>query len=211
MTAAPQLLKATSPKLELDLRYPGQMADEHSALHDNWQRQYQPLLGRYTQADPIGLAGGWNRYAYVGGNPIAYVDPFGLWRLPDFVSFQVNYYVGSVSGTLSRSGNSFFGMGMSKGIPNPVGAGASVNVGWLNTCDAEATKLKVDSFLEGFAGGGAAAYAGVGGGILVSPGNGTATVVGVGAGVAVGGSPKLGGSPSFDVSRNLGPTGLGGW
>lgn len=50
MTAAPQLLKATSPKLELDLRYPGQMADEHSALHDNWQRQYQPLLGRYDLA-----------------------------------------------------------------------------------------------------------------------------------------------------------------
>ena len=78
MTAAPQLLKATSPKLELDLRYPGQMADEHSALHDNWQRQYQPLLGRYTQADPIGLAGGWNRFGYVGGNPLKFLDPNGL-------------------------------------------------------------------------------------------------------------------------------------
>jgi len=78
MTAAPQLLKATSPKLELDLRYPGQVADEHSALHDNWQRQYQPLLGRYTQADPIGLAGGWNRYSYVGGSPLNDTDPSGL-------------------------------------------------------------------------------------------------------------------------------------
>ncbi|MFZ5884279.1 MAG: RHS repeat domain-containing protein, partial [Chloroflexota bacterium] len=78
MTAAPQLLKATSPKLELDLRYPGQMADEHSALHDNWQRQYQPLLGRYTQADPIGLAGGWNRFGYGEGNPLSYTDPSGL-------------------------------------------------------------------------------------------------------------------------------------
>ncbi len=41
-------------------------------------REYDPVTGRFTQEDPIGLAGGLNLYGYANGDPLAYSDPFGL-------------------------------------------------------------------------------------------------------------------------------------
>jgi RHS repeat-associated protein len=41
-------------------------------------RWYEPSQGRFTQADPIGLAGGVNPYTYGTNNPISFVDPSGL-------------------------------------------------------------------------------------------------------------------------------------
>jgi hypothetical protein len=41
-------------------------------------RQYDPSTGRFTQEDPIGLAGGMNLYGFAAGDPVNYADPFGL-------------------------------------------------------------------------------------------------------------------------------------
>ncbi|WP_462391210.1 RHS repeat-associated core domain-containing protein [Acidovorax sp. Q11] len=70
---------ATSiPEVTFNLRYPGQYFDKETGLHYNYFRTYAPGTGRYTQADPIGLDGGWNRFAYVNGNPLSFIDLFGL-------------------------------------------------------------------------------------------------------------------------------------
>jgi RHS repeat-associated protein len=58
--------------------YAGQYYDAETGLHYNYHRYYDPSLGRYLRADPIGLAGGINPYAYVQVNPLNRIDPLGL-------------------------------------------------------------------------------------------------------------------------------------
>ena len=41
-------------------------------------RSYEPATARFTQEDPIGLAGGLNAYGFASGDPVSYSDPFGL-------------------------------------------------------------------------------------------------------------------------------------
>ncbi len=64
-------------RVEQNLRMQGQYYDEESGLHYNLFRYYDPDSGRFTQLDPIGLAGGINLYQYAP-NALGWVDPLGL-------------------------------------------------------------------------------------------------------------------------------------
>ncbi len=64
--------------VENNLRFTGQYFDRETNLHYNYFRDYDPSTGRYVEADPIGLDGGLNIYAYANQNPMMFVDPLGM-------------------------------------------------------------------------------------------------------------------------------------
>jgi RHS repeat-associated protein len=65
--------------VESNLRFAGQYFDSETGLHYNYHRYYDPKLGRYLRADPIGFEGGdLNLYVYVFNNPINLTDIKGL-------------------------------------------------------------------------------------------------------------------------------------
>ena len=73
---------ASSETIAQPYGFTGRERDQESGLYYYRARYYDPVAGRFVSEDPIGLRGGSNTYAYVGGNPIMYVDPLGLLRWP---------------------------------------------------------------------------------------------------------------------------------
>ncbi len=77
-------------------RFTGRERDEEVGLYYYRGRYYDSRLGRFTQEDPIGLAGGLNLYAYVGNNPLNFSDPNGLLAAP--WHFGITYVASRNSG-----------------------------------------------------------------------------------------------------------------
>lgn len=112
---------------ERDLGTPANAADDIDFQH---ARYYSQLLERYLSTDPIGgdmgMPQSWNLYAYVLGNPMTYLDPYGLDETPlaeffdeitvrgyhDEITVSAKnsfYFVGRPGGSGPQSGESIIG------------------------------------------------------------------------------------------------------
>jgi RHS repeat-associated protein len=65
-----------------------------SGLYYRRNRYYDSEKGRFTQEDPIGLAGGINIYGFANGDPITYDDPTGL--CPPCIAYAIAEAAGTV-------------------------------------------------------------------------------------------------------------------
>ncbi len=83
-------------KFDLKLRLPGQVHDVETGLNQNYFRDYDPELGRYTTPDPMGLAGDVNPYVYAGANPLTNVDPLGLYQSD--IHYYMTMFLGIAAG-----------------------------------------------------------------------------------------------------------------
>ena len=72
-----------------------------SGLQYMRNRYYDPKSGRFTQEDPVGLAGGMNLYGFGGGDPVNQSDPFGLWPCPELCPANASAMLGGGGGAIA--------------------------------------------------------------------------------------------------------------
>ncbi len=74
-----ELQSETNPAVDHLFAYTARLFDDAAGLQWNLNRWYDPAVGRWLSADPIGFeAGDANLYRYVGNGPAAWTDPTGL-------------------------------------------------------------------------------------------------------------------------------------
>ncbi len=103
------------------IRYAGMEYDSETQMYHTPFRYYNPRLGVWMTPDPAGLAAidqgdpqSMNRYAYVGHNPLNYMDPLGLfsdgcvygcWNEPPCFLYGVDCFGGHDGGGGGEGGD----------------------------------------------------------------------------------------------------------
>ncbi len=77
------------------MRFPN---STHANLAFFRNRFYDLTTNRWTQEDPMGLAGGMNLYSFAGNNPVSFTDPYGTFSLKKWLGAIVGFAAIVVSG-----------------------------------------------------------------------------------------------------------------
>ena len=83
---------------------PPSSAAAFTTLYLTRHRLYSPVLRRFLSADPLGVDGGLNLYAYANGDPLAYIDPLGLCASDSDWGTRIGNFFGMIGNGLSTAG-----------------------------------------------------------------------------------------------------------
>ncbi|MFN3698373.1 MAG: RHS repeat domain-containing protein [Pseudobdellovibrio sp.] len=155
------MMKNTNPDFQ-PVTYTGGLYDKDTKFLRLGARDYDSTVGRWTTKDPIGFNGGdTNLYAYVGGDPMSYVDPSGLFGLFGGFNGQASTIGGSINGggfAYLGEDNKGAGVGLAlNGGATVVSVGASIGKGafggfYANTAESllGANSFDVNTPIGGF-------------------------------------------------------------
>lgn len=82
---------------EADFGFTGYYVHQPSGLQLALYRAYDADIGRWPNRDPIEEEGGINLYAYVGNDPVNWIDPFGLYYAEMYAGVGVGIGAGAVA------------------------------------------------------------------------------------------------------------------